>query len=309
MKQIMTFIMMIFFYSCNVENQISSTSGKNGNNFNKLTAEENYILVKKGTESRNSGQYNKHYKDGVYLCKRCDFALFRSESKFDSKSGWPAFDDNIADTVKKTRDGFRTEILCNNCEGHLGHVFKSEGFTPKNTRHCVNSLSVKFIPAESLETAVFASGCFWGTEHWLAKAKGVISTSCGYLGGYTKNPSYSQVCSGLTGHAEAVEVIFDKAKTDYESLAKLFFETHNPTQVNRQGPDRGTQYRSEVFYTTDKQKEVTEKLIDILKKKGLKIATKVTKSPKFYEAEDYHQDYYQKNNKAPYCHKYVKVFE
>jgi peptide methionine sulfoxide reductase msrA/msrB len=297
-------IISIFALGCNAEEQ--KATPKEG--YNKLTAEEEYIIVKKGTESRDSGKYNKFYEKGIYSCKRCNEALFESDSKFNSKSGWPSFDTNISDAVKKNADGTRTEIVCNNCDGHLGHVFYGEKFTKNNTRHCVNSLSMTFTEAKNIETAIFASGCFWGTEHWMYKAKGVISTSCGYLGGKSKNPTYEQVCSGLTGHAEAVEVIFDKTKTDYETLCKLFFETHNPSQVNGQGPDIGTQYRSVVFYTTPEQKTITEKLIKTLKGSGTKIATKVTQASTFYDAEENHQNYYKKNKKKPYCHKYVKRF-
>jgi peptide methionine sulfoxide reductase msrA/msrB len=298
------FIIAILTLGCNAEEQ--KATSKEG--YNKLTAEEEYIIAKKGTEAPNSGKYNKFYEKGIYTCKRCNEALFESDSKFNSRSGWPSFDTNISDAVKKNADGTRTEIVCKNCDGHLGHVFYGEKFTQKNTRHCVNSLSMKFTEAKNLETAIFASGCFWGTEHWMYKAKGVISTSCGYLGGKSKNPTYKQVCTGLTGHAEAVEVVFDKTKTDYETLCKLFFETHNPSQVNGQGPDIGTQYRSVVFYTTPEQKMVTEKLIKTLKESGTKIATQVTPATTFYDAEEYHQNYYKKNKKKPYCHKYVKRF-
>lgn len=278
------------------------------NTVSELTPEEERIIVHKGTEAPFSGKLNKHYEKGLYLCKRCSEPLFRSESKFDSKSGWPSFDDNIADAVKTLPDGLRTEILCKNCDGHLGHVFMGEGFTQKNTRHCVNSLSMKFLPEENYGRAIFASGCFWGTEYFFLKEKGVITTSCGYIGGYTKNPTYKEVCTGTTGHAEAVEVIYDKTQTDYETLCKLFFETHNPTQVNRQGPDIGTQYRSEIFYLTEEQKTISEKLINELKETGLNVVTKVTKAPEFYDAEDYHQEYYKKKNGIPYCHKLEKKF-
>ena len=142
-----------------------------------------------------------------------------------------------------------------------------------------------------MERAIFASGCFWGTEYYFQKATGVISTTVGYIGGHIKNPTYREVCSGTTGHAEATEVFYDPSKTDFEALARLFFETHDPSQVNRQGPDIGTQYRSAVFYINDEQKEITEKLIALLEDKGMKIATEVTKATEFYTAENYHQDY------------------
>ncbi|MFZ6664684.1 peptide-methionine (S)-S-oxide reductase MsrA [Peijinzhouia sedimentorum] len=159
-----------------------------------------------------------------------------------------------------------------------------------------------------MERAIFASGCFWGTEYYFQKALGVISTTVGYIGGQVANPTYREVCSGTTGHAEATEVFYDPSKTDFETLARLFFETHDPTQMNRQGPDIGTQYRSAVFYLNNEQKEITEKLISLLEEKGLKIATEVTPATEFYTAENYHQDYYKNNGSSPYCHFFTKRF-
>ncbi|MFC2187529.1 peptide-methionine (S)-S-oxide reductase MsrA [Fulvivirgaceae bacterium LMO-SS25] len=159
-----------------------------------------------------------------------------------------------------------------------------------------------------MERAIFASGCFWGTEYYFQKALGVISTTVGYIGGQVANPTYREVCSGTTGHAEATEVFYDPSKTDFETLARLFFETHDPTQMNRQGPDIGTQYRSAVFYLNNEQKEITEKLICLLEEKGLKIATEVTPATEFYTAENYHQDYYKNNGSSPYCHFFTKRF-
>jgi peptide methionine sulfoxide reductase msrA/msrB len=158
------------------------------------------------------------------------------------------------------------------------------------------------------ETALFAAGCFWGVEYYLQKAEGVIATTVGYTGGHIEKPTYKEVCSGTTGHAEAVKVLYDSEKTNFETLCRLFFETHDPTQLDRQGPDIGVQYRSEVFYTNDEQKTTTEKLINILKEKGLDITTKVTPASAFWEAEGYHQDYYEHKGSLPYCHGYHKLF-
>lgn len=161
---------------------------------------------------------------------------------------------------------------------------------------------------EPTERALFASGCFWGTEYYLAQAPGVISTTVGYTGGSVANPTYQQVCFEETGHAEAIEIIFNPTETTYETLAKLFFETHDPTQINRQGPDVGDQYRSEIFYADDHQKEIALRLIQELKAKGYPIATKVTKAATFWPAEENHQDYYDKNGQLPYCHVYTPRF-
>ena len=175
-----------------------------------------------------------------------------------------------------------------------------------------NSVSLDFVPAK-LEagrygTAIFAGGCFWGVEYFMQKTPGVITVTSGFTGGHVKNPSYREVCTGTTGHAEAVKIIYDPRKTSYEALLKLFMEIHDPTQVGGQGPDLGDQYRSEIFYLNEEQKKTAEKNINILKAKGYKVATLLTKASEFYDAEGYHQDYYFKNGKLPYCHGYTKRF-
>jgi peptide methionine sulfoxide reductase msrA/msrB len=281
---------------------------------NALSKQESDIINGKGTEAPFTGKYTNHFERGTYICKKCGAALYYSSSKFKSDCGWPSFDDEIKGAVIRypDPDGLRTEIECANCGAHLGHVFTGERLTAKNIRHCVNSVSLDFVPSQ-LEpgrygTAIFAGGCFWGVEYFLQKAPGVISVSSGFTGGYVKNPSYKEVCTGKTGHAEAVKVIYDPEKTSYEKLLKLFLEIHDPTQVGGQGPDLGDQYRSEIFYLNEDQKEIAEKNIGILKAKGLKVVTAITKASEFYQAEDYHQDYYFKNGKIPYCHAYTKRF-
>ena len=161
--------------------------------------------------------------------------------------------------------------------------------------------------AES-KIAIFASGCFWGTEYHFQRAPGVLSTKVGYIGGRTDDPTYREVCTGTTGHAEAIEVVYDPDKVDYETLTKLFFETHDPTQVGGQGPDIGDQYRSVVFYLDDDQKETTEKLIGVLRGLGYKVATAVEPATRFWPAENYHQHYYDSTGKTPYCHIYRPLF-
>lgn len=278
--------------------------------FNKLTAEEERVIVHKGTEMPFSGEYNDYFEKGVYTCKRCGAELFKSESKFKSECGWPSFDEEIKGAVKwqKDADGVRTEATCAKCGAHLGHIFLGEKMTAKNVRYCINSISMNFVPKQQAEKAIFASGCFWGTEYYFKQAPGVISTTVGYTGGQTDNPTYEQVCSHKTGHAEAVEVEYDNSKTSYEELAKLFFETHNFTQLNRQGPDVGTQYRSAIFYLNEQQKETAERLVGELKKRGYDIKTQIVPAGKFWPAEKYHQDYYEKTGSSPYCHIYKKIF-
>jgi len=160
----------------------------------------------------------------------------------------------------------------------------------------------------SSQTAIFSSGCFWGTEFYFQKAEGVKSTNVGYMGGSKENPTYQQVSSGRTGHAEAIEIVFDPSKTSYENMVKLFYETHDQSQKDRQGPDIGTQYRSGIFYLNEEQKAIAERLTEELKAKGYKVATEITKASPFYKAENYHQNYYGKNGQNPYCHRYIKKF-
>lgn len=295
---------------------VSSISGQtimDKHNYNKLTAAEKRVILNKGTEMPFSGKYNDFDEKGVYVCKQCNAPLFRSNDKFTSECGWPSFDDEIAGAIKRRvdADGMRTEILCANCGAHLGHVFFGEQFTDKNVRHCVNSISLNFIPAAQLNKerkAYFAGGCFWGVEHLFEQKKGVVSAVSGYMGGELKNPSYNDVLRGTTGHFEAVEVTYDPNQVTYEDLARYFFEIHDPTQANGQGPDIGEQYKSAVFVRTDAEEKTVEKLIGILEKKGYDVATKVFKAGRFWKAEDYHQDYYEKKRTEPYCHFYQKRF-
>jgi peptide methionine sulfoxide reductase msrA/msrB len=288
--------------------------GKEMSSYNKLSEQEERVIIHKGTEAPYSGKYDKFYEEGVYKCKRCDAPLYSSESKFSSGCGWPSFDDEIKGAVKRVpdADGRRVEIVCSNCGAHLGHVFEGEGFTEKNKRHCVNSISMKFeavkkeLPHEAV--AYFAGGCFWGVEYYFEKVKGVKEALSGYMGGDMKNPDYRSVCSGTTGHIEAVKVIYDPREVSYQDLAKLFFEIHDPTQTNGQGPDIGSQYISAIFYNSESEKKTAQKLINVLESKGMKIATKLISAEEFYEAEAYHQNYYEGNGKTPYCHSYVKRF-
>lgn len=317
----------------------TAMSQNNGDKFKKLTTEEKAVIIDKGTERPFTGKFYDFNEKGTYVCKQCGAPLYRSADKFDAGCGWPSFDDEIPGAIKRQTDadGHRTEIVCAKCGAHLGHVFLGEGFTPKNTRHCVNSISMDFIPDSEMkmasaettmasdnammgnkksmmadekraDTAYFAGGCFWGVEYYMQKIDGVIATTVGFMGGHTNDPTYKDVCYDNTGYAETIQVVYDPSKTTYEKIARTFFEIHDPTELNRQGPDVGDQYRSAVFYQNDMQKDVADSLVNILKVKGYKVVTEVTKAGKFYAAEDYHQDYYKKKHGTPYCHGYVKRF-
>ena len=180
----------------------------------------------------------------------------------------------------------------------------------------MNSVSLEFLPekkeaaspAPAEETAIFAGGCFWGVEYMLSKRPGVLDVESGYIGGHKDHPTYEEVRSHTTGHAEAVRVRFDPSRISYEELARLFFEIHDPTQADGQGPDIGDQYRSEIFYTTPAQRDIALRLIDTLRSRGYDVVTRVTPATTFWPAEGYHQDYYDRKGTQPYCHSYTKRF-
>jgi len=279
-----------------------------------LSSFEKHVLIDKGTERAFSGKYVDTKEDGTYSCKVCDAPLYRSSDKFDSHCGWPSFDDAIPGAIKEVpdADGRRTEIVCANCGAHMGHVFRGEGFTAKNTRHCVNSVSLNFEKKKSdistLKKAYFAGGCFWGVEYYLEQIDGVQEVTSGFMGGHVKDPGYYDVVNKDTGHIETVEVVYDPSKVSYETLAKTFFEIHDPTQTDGQGPDIGSQYLSAIFVSNMEERKIVERLIKILETKGFKIATAVREAAPFYSAEAYHQDYYERKGTKPYCHRRVKRF-
>lgn len=285
---------------------------------NKLSSFEKHVLIDKGTERAFSGKYVHTTKEGVYKCKVCGAALYTSKDKFDSHCGWPSFDDAISGAIKETldADGRRIEITCANCGAHMGHVFKGEGLTRKNVRHCVNSVSLTFeekhanvATKTNFKKAYFAGGCFWGVEYYLEKIKGVKEVISGFMGGHVANPGYYDVVKHTTGHLETVEVIYDPSVVSYETLAKMFFEIHDPTQTDGQGPDIGSQYLSAIFVNNNEERDIVNKLIKILEHNGLNIATKVLAKKPFYPAEEYHQNHYVRKGGTPYCHRRVKRFD
>ena len=283
------------------------------NKYNKLTSDEERVIIHKGTERPFSGEYTNFTTNGIYTCKQCNAPLYNSKDKFQTSCGWPSFDAEVKDAVtrKKDKDGFRTEILCSNCRAHLGHVFEGEMLTEKNIRHCVNSISMNFKPianTHSTAKAYVAGGCFWGVEYMFQKKVGVISVTSGYMGGTKTKPTYQDICYGDTGHVEAVEIEYDPSLISYENILKFFFEIHDPTQEDGQGPDIGEQYLSVIFYKNENEKRTAEELIIILKSKGYNVVTSVDPVCKFWDAEEYHQNYYDRLKKSPYCHIYKKKF-
>ena len=270
-------------------------------------------MVNKGTEYCYSGIYDNFITDGTYLCRNCGLALFSSKDKFHSYSGWPSFDREIKNNINKVTDldQVRTELLCSRCNAHLGHIFYGEGHTELNTRYCINSLALEFVPYKNVvdtEEAIVAAGCFWGVEHLFKKLKGVLKTEAGYTGGFVENPNYELVCKTSTGHVEAVRVIYDPSIIEYPKIIQYFFEIHDFTQNNGQGGDIGEQYLSKIFYFNNDQYMHATNIINLLKSKGYRVATYLEPVKTFWAAECYHQEYYDKSGGQPYCHTWQKIF-
>jgi peptide methionine sulfoxide reductase msrA/msrB len=282
-----------------------------------LTPEQYRVLRKAGTEKPFTGKYNDHSEEGIYVCAACGTPLFSSKTKYDHKTGWPSYTSAIDENNIEYRNDFslgmkRIEVRCAVCGSHLGHVF-DDGPPPKHKHFCINSIAMDFKPANqdneikknesssSKSMATFAAGCFWGVEHKFRQIEGVLSTTVGYTGGLTENPTYKKVCSDTTGHAEAIRIIFNPSRVSYEELLRIFFLIHDPTQINRQGPDVGSQYRSAIFYHDEAQKTAAKKMITDLEKLGKfekPIATQVLPAKEFYKAEEYHQQYIEKRTRS-----------
>lgn len=294
----------------------------------KLTPEQYACTQEEGTERPFHNSYWDNKADGIYVDVVTGEPLFSSVDKYDSGSGWPSFtkpiEDNHLNFKSDRKLGVeRTEVRSKGGDSHLGHVFDDGPRDKGGKRFCMNSASLHFVPVDEMkakgygrflfpfaakkgwEVATLAGGCFWGVEDLLRKEAGVIETQVGYTGGELKNPTYEHVKKGTTGHAESIQVLFDPKVISYEKLLLDFFKLHDPTTVNQQGNDRGTQYRSAIFYNSEKQKETAQKVKDRVNKSGSwkkPIVTEIVKAQEFYSAEDYHQDYLVKNPGGYTCH-------
>ncbi|MEP7111047.1 MAG: bifunctional methionine sulfoxide reductase B/A protein [Ferruginibacter sp.] len=270
-----------------------------------LTPEQFNITREQGTERPFSSEYENNKDTGIYYCVSCKNPLFSSVTKFNSGTGWPSFYapysiKSLKVSVDNSGGSTRDEISCQRCDAHLGHVFR-DGPKPTGLRYCMDGVALLFQKEDinaRLSKASFAAGCFWCEEAVFESVKGVREVISGYAGGNEENPTYEEVGSGATGHAESIEVYYDSAIVSFPSLLKVFFASQDPTQVNGQGPDKGKQYRSIAFYRNDDEKKLIEDYIKQLTASGAysnPIATQVIPFTKFWRAEDYHQNYIQHN--------------
>ena len=296
----------------------------------RLSPEQYRIVRQNGTEAAFKNAYWDNHKDGIYVDIVSGDALFASVHKFDSGTGWPSFTMPITpDSVKSVSDDSygmrRIEVRSLEADSHLGHVF-DDGPSSTGLRFCINSASLRFVPMESmaekgygdflylfpkyiveklgLDSITLAAGCFWGVEEYFRRLNGVVYARSGYAGGTAVLPTYEQVCTGKTGHAESVWIAYDPKVVSLETLLDHFFDLHDPTSLNRQGNDIGSQYRSGIFTSSKQQREQIDRYIESLKSSGKytkPIVTEIREDAIFYSAETYHQRYLQKNP-GGYCH-------
>jgi peptide methionine sulfoxide reductase msrA/msrB len=303
-----------------------------------LTPEQYRVTQECGTEPPFRNAYWDNKAPGIYVDVVSGEPLFSSLDKFDSGSGWPSFtkplEPNITEKQDLSHGMVRVEVRSKNADSHLGHVFPDGPRDRGGLRYCINSAALRFVPAERLtaegygqyaslfpfvkqegaqeaaragqEVAILAGGCFWGMEDILRKIPGVLDTEVGYTGGWLKNPRYEDTHDSKSGHAEAVRVVFDPSKLSYEELLeRWFFRMHDPTTLNRQGNDVGTQYRSAIFFTSEAQRATAEAVKARVDKSGKwkrPIVTEIVAASTWYPAEDYHQDYLVKNPNGYTCH-------
>jgi peptide methionine sulfoxide reductase msrA/msrB len=294
----------------------------------RLTPEQYFCTQEEGTERPFENPYWNNKADGIYVDVVSGEPLFSSIHKYDSGTGWPSFDrpleKNNLHTKEDRRLGVpRTEVRSSQADSHLGHVFDDGPEETTGLRYCINSAALRFIPVKELkaqgyerylfafakkqgwEIATLAGGCFWGMEDLIKKIPGVIETQVGYTGGQLAHATYDKVKTGKTGHAEAVQILFDPKITDYEKILLEFFRMHDPTLRDQQGNDIGSQYRSAIFYADQKQKEMAEKIkarVDRSGKWGKPVVTEIVPVSDFWRAEDFHQKYLERIPDGYTCH-------